>query len=85
MLNIDNGWVQCQNFRVPDDRINQDIWRVIEADSDKDYDNGNTGSNDVDDAINAIKSQDFSELDDLDNHNFNVDLAALESIPLEMD
>ncbi len=77
MMNIDNGWVQCQDFRVPDDRIDQDIWRVIEADSDKDYDNGNTGSNDVDDAINAIKSQDFSELDDLDNHNFNVDLAAL--------
>jgi hypothetical protein len=77
MMNIDNGWVQCQDFGVPDDRIDQDIWRVIEADSDKDYDNGNTGSDDVDDAIDAIKSQDFNELDDLNNHDFNIDLAAL--------
>jgi hypothetical protein len=77
MMNIDKGWVQCQDFGVPDDRIDQDIWRVIEAESDKDYDNGNTGSDDVDDAIDAIKSQDFSELDDLGNHDFNVDLAAL--------
>jgi hypothetical protein len=31
----------------------------------------------VDNAINGIKSSDFPELDDLDNHDFNVDLAAL--------
>jgi hypothetical protein len=50
---------------------------VIEADSNKDYDNGNTGSDDIDDAIDVIKSQDFSELNDMDNHDFNIDLAAL--------
>jgi hypothetical protein len=77
MMNIGNDWVQCQGFDVPNDRINENIWRVIEVVSDKDYDNGNTGSDDVDDAINAIKSGDFSKLDDLDNHDFNVDLAAL--------
>ena len=77
IMNIDNDWVQCQEFGVPNERINENIWRVIETASDKDYDNGNTGSDDVDDAINGIKSHDFSELDDLDNHDFNIDLAAL--------
>ncbi|MGI0042898.1 MAG: hypothetical protein ACRD47_04235 [Nitrososphaeraceae archaeon] len=77
MMNIDNDWVQCQEFGVPNERINENIWRIIETDSDKDYDNANTGSDDVDDAINGIKGQDFSELDDIDNHDFNVDLAAL--------
>jgi len=77
MMNIDEDWVQCQEFGVPDDRINEDVWRVIEADSDKDYDNGNTGSDDVDDAIDAIKGHYFNELEELDNHDFNVDLAAL--------
>ena len=77
MMNIDNDWVQCQEFGVPADRINQNIWRIIETDSDKDYDNGNTGSDDVDNAIDAIKAYDFAQLDDLDNHDFNVDLAAL--------
>ena len=77
LMNIDNDWVQCQQFGIPNDRINENIWRVIETDSNKDYDNGNTGSEDVDDAINGIKSFDFQELDDLDNHDFNVDLAAL--------
>ncbi|MGH9975475.1 MAG: hypothetical protein ACRD8Z_06525 [Nitrososphaeraceae archaeon] len=77
IMNIDNDWVQCQEFGVPNDRINENIWRVIETDSNKDYDNGNTGSEDVDSAINGIKSQDFTELDDLDNHDFEIDLAAL--------
>lgn len=77
MMNIDNDWVQCQEFGVPNDRINENIWRVIETDNNKDYDNANTGSEDVDDAINSIKSFDFPQLDDLDNHDFNVDLAAL--------
>jgi hypothetical protein len=77
MMSIDNGWVQCQEFGVPNDRINENIWRVIETDSNKDYDNGNTGSEDVDSAINGIKSQDFTELEDLDNHDFEIDLAAL--------
>ncbi len=77
MMNIDNDWVQCQQFGVPNDRINENIWRIIETDSNNDYDNANTGSEDVDDAINGIKSFDFPELDDLDNHDFNVDLAAL--------
>ena len=32
IMNIDNDWVQCQEFGVPNDRINEDIWRVIETD-----------------------------------------------------
>jgi hypothetical protein len=77
IMNIDNDWIQCQEFGVPNDRINNNIWRVIETNSNKDYDNGNTGSEDVDSAINGIKSQDFTELEDLDNHDFEIDLAAL--------
>lgn len=78
IMNIDNDWVQCQEFGVADDRINENIWRVIETDSDKDYDNGNTGANNVDLAIGDIKDYDFDELDDdRDNHDFNIDLAAL--------
>lgn len=76
-MNIDNDWVQCQEFGVPEDRINEDIWRIIETDQSKDYDNGNTGSDDVDSAIGAIKAGDFAELDDLDNHAFDIDLAAV--------
>ena len=83
IMNIDNDWVQCQQFGVPDNRINEDIWRVIETDSDQDYDNGNTGSDQVDDAIDAIKAYDFTELtDSLDNHDFGVDLAALGINPI---
>ncbi len=77
IMNIDNDWVQCQKFGVPNDGIDENIWRVIETDSNKDYDNGNTGSKNVDDAINGIKSQAFTELDTLDNHDFQIDLAAL--------
>jgi hypothetical protein len=76
-INIDSDWVQCQEFGVPEDRINENIWRVIETDQSKDYDSGNTGSEEVDDAITAIKSHDFTELDDLNNHEFDIDLAAV--------
>ena len=39
---------------------------------------GSTGSQEVDSAINAIKSHDFNELDnDLDNLEFDIDLAAV--------
>jgi hypothetical protein len=48
---------------------------VIETDHDKNYDNGDTGSSDIDDAIEAIKSQDFDELEDADNHDFDLDIA----------
>ena len=75
LMDIDSDDIQCQDFGMPSDRVNGDFWRVIETNHDKDFDNGNTDSNDVDDAIDAIKSQDFSELDDLDNHDFGVDLA----------
>jgi hypothetical protein len=78
ILNIDNDWVQCQEFGVPNDRINENIWRIIETDSDEDFDNGNTGSNNVDLAIGDIENQDFDELDDdRDNHDFGIALAAL--------
>ena len=75
LINIDNEHVQCQEYGMPSDRVNGDFWRVIETDQDKDYDNGNTGSNDVDGVIDDIKSQDFSELDDATNHDFEIDLA----------
>ena len=75
LLNIDKEQVQCQEFGMPDDRVNGDFWRVIETDQNKDYDNGNTGSNDIDGVIDDIKSQDFSELDDATNHDFGIDLA----------
>jgi hypothetical protein len=76
-MNINNDWVQCQESDVPENRINEDVWRIIETDQSKDYDNSNTGSEDVDSAIFAIKSGDFAELDDLDNHEFDIDLAAV--------
>ena len=75
LMDIDDDDIQCQNFGMPSDRVNGDFWRIIETNHNKDYDNGNTGSNDVDDAIDAIKSQDFVELDNLSNHDFGVDLA----------
>lgn len=77
MMNINNDWIECQDFGVPNDRINDDIWRIIEVNSDENFDDADTGSDDVDDAIDAVSQQDFTELNDLDNHNFNVDLAAL--------
>jgi hypothetical protein len=78
IMNIDNDWVQCQEFGVPNDRINENIWRIIEADSDKDYDNGNTGSTHIDLTIKDIKEYDFGELDDdRTNHDFGIALAAL--------
>jgi len=75
LINIDNEHVQCQEYGMPSDRVNGDFWRIIETDQDKDYDNGNTGSNDIDGVIDDIKSQDFSELDDATNHDFDIDLA----------
>ena len=75
LINIDNENVQCQEYGMPSNRVNDDFWRVIETDHDKDYDNGNTGSNDIDGVIDDIKSQDFSELDDATNHDFGIDLA----------
>jgi hypothetical protein len=74
-MDIDDENIQCQEFVMEDNKVNQDFWRVIETDSDKDYDNGNTGSSDIDDAIEDIKSQDFNELKDADNHDFGIDLA----------
>jgi hypothetical protein len=75
LINIDDEHVQCQEFRMPDDRVNQDFWRIIETDHDKDYDDGNTGSDDIDSVIEDVKGQDFSELDDASNHDFDIDLA----------
>lgn len=74
-MDIDSDHIQCQEFAMENSKVNQDFWRVIETDHDNDYDNGNTGSSDIDDAIEDIKSQDFSELDDADNHDFGIDLA----------
>jgi hypothetical protein len=74
LINIDKEHVQCQDFGMPSDRVNGDFWRVIETDQDKDYDNGNTGSSEIDKVIDDIKSQDFDELDDATNHDFNIDL-----------
>lgn len=74
-IDIDDERVQCQEFGMEDNRVNGDFWRIIETDHDKDYDNGNTGSNDIDGVIDDIKSQDFSELEDKSNHDFNIDLA----------
>jgi hypothetical protein len=74
-FDIDSDNIQCQDFQMESDKVNQDFWRVIETDHNKDYDNGNTGSDDIDDAIEDIKSQDFSELKDADNHDFGIDLA----------
>lgn len=75
-MDIDNSWVQCQEFGMDPQKVNQAFWRVIETDHDKDYDNGNTGSNNVDLAIEDIKAHDFEELDDdRDNNDFGVDLA----------
>jgi hypothetical protein len=74
-MNIDNGWVQCQEFGMDPQKVNQAFWRVIETNSDKNYDNGNTGSQNVDLAIEDVKNQDFDELDDdRDNHDFGIDL-----------
>jgi hypothetical protein len=78
IMNIDNSWVQCQEFGVPNDRINKNIWRIVETDQDKDYDNGNSGSNHIDLTIGDIREYDFEELDDdRTNHDFNIDMAAV--------
>jgi hypothetical protein len=77
LLNINNDWVECQEFGMVDDRADAAFDRIIEVDSTKEYDNGNTGSSTIDDAIDNIKSQDFNGLEDADNHSFNLDLAAL--------
>lgn len=74
-FNINNDWIQCQDFEMEDNKVNQDFWRVIETNHNKDYDNGNTGSDDIDDAIDDIKSQDFSDLKDADNHDFGIDIS----------
>jgi hypothetical protein len=74
-MDIDSSNIECQEFGMDPQKVNQAFWRVIETDSSKNYDNGNTGSSEIDDAIDAIKSQDFSELEDADNHNFGIDLA----------
>lgn len=75
LINIDNENVQCQEFGMPSDRVEDDFWRVIETNHNKDYDDGDTGSDDIDGVIDDIKSQDFSELDDATNHDFGIDLA----------
>lgn len=75
LMNIDDDNIQCQDFGMPDDRVSGDFWRIIETDHDKDYDDGDTGSDDIDDVIDDIKSQDFSALDDASNHDFDIDLA----------
>lgn len=77
LLNIDKEHVQCQEFNVPNDRADSAMSRIIEVDSDKEYDNGNTGSSEIDSVIQNINDQDFNALEDADNHNFKVDLAAL--------
>jgi hypothetical protein len=74
-MDIDSDRIECQEFAMESQKVNQAFWRVIETDSDKNYDNGNTGSNQIDNAIDAIKSQDFNELNDADNYNFGIDLA----------
>jgi hypothetical protein len=74
-MNIDNGWVQCQEFGMDPQKVNQAFWRIIEKDSNKYYDNGNTGNDNTDLAIQDIKNHDFDELDDdRDNHDFGIDL-----------
>ena len=75
LMDIDDSRIQCQEFGMEPTRVNQAFWRVIETDHDKDFDNGNTGSSDVDDAIEDIKSQDFSGIQDADNHDFGINLA----------
>ena len=74
-FDIDSDRIECQDFGMDPQKVNQAFWRVIETDSSKNYDNGNTGSSDIDDAIEDIKSQDFNELEDADNYNFGIDLA----------
>jgi hypothetical protein len=82
IMQIENGWVQCQESAVPNDRKTKNISRVIERDHSKDYDNGNIGSSETDSAISKIRSQQFIELEDRNNHDFSIDLAALVIHPL---
>lgn len=77
LMNIDDDNIQCEEFEVSGDRVDQNIGKIIELDTDKEYDNGNTGSQDVDDAIKAVNDQDFDELEDLDNHEFDVEVASV--------
>jgi hypothetical protein len=74
LMNIASSEIQCQEFGMPSDRVAGAFWRVIETDHNKDYDNGNTGSSTIDDAITFIKNQQFDELNDLENNNFGIDL-----------
>lgn len=74
LINIDDEDVQCEDFDMPGDRVNGDFWRVVETNHNKDYDNGNTGSDFIDGVIDDIRDQDFSELDDASNHDFDIDL-----------
>ncbi len=77
LMNIGNEQVQCQEFGVPTDRVGTDFSKVIELDTGKEYDNGNTGSSYVDGTIQSINDQDFVDLENKDNHDFDVDLAAV--------
>jgi len=77
LMNIDNVQVQCQEFGVPTDRVGTDFSKVIELDNGKEYDNRNTGSNYIDQTIKSINDQNFIDLEDKDNHDFDVDLAAI--------
>lgn len=76
LMDIGSSLVQCQDFGMPNDKVDNDFSRIIEVDEQhKEYDDGGTGSSTVNDAIQAINDQDFNELEDLDNHDFNIDLA----------
>lgn len=77
LMNLGNEQVQCQEFDVPNDRVGADFSRVIELDTDKKYDKGNTRSSYIDGVINSINDQNFNDLEGKDNHDFNVDLAAV--------
>jgi hypothetical protein len=77
LMDISSSKVQCQQFGIPNNRIDADTGRIIELDTGKEYDNGNTGSSYIDATIRAVNDQNFNELKTKDNHDFKVDLAAL--------
>ena len=76
-MNIGNEQVQCEDFDVPNHMAGADFNRVIELDTGKEYDNGNTGSSYIDQTIKSINDRNFSDLKDKDNRDFDVDLAAV--------